>query len=158
VKVVLFVVMVVAACSHHAAPVAPAATSVHLPEMQPGHDMPSALPDGWVIKREDAVGGVRAVILDWPGNALGLVVVSDDARRRVLGTWVLAFGGLGVELTDWRMARDAHDGRVHMQMQYVATYNNPVDEPGAEERGTAEIASDGRTATLVGTTGYADFE
>jgi hypothetical protein len=161
VKLVLFFVMAVAACSHRMAPApapTPAATSVHLPEMQPGHDMPATLPEGWLVKREDAVAGVRAVILDWPGNALGLVVVSDDPHRRVLGTWVLAFGGLGVELTDWRMARDARDGLVHMHMTYVATYNNPAGEDGAWEDGAAEIASDGRTATLVHTDGYADFE
>jgi hypothetical protein len=93
----------------------------------------------------------------WPGNALGLVVTTDDARRCVLGTWAIAFGGNGMTLTDWRMARDPHDGQVHMHMAFYGTYHIP-EGADPEEPGTAELRSDGHAAELVKTTGYAAFE
>jgi len=132
--------------------------SVHLQPLRPGGELGATLPEGWNVVREEAMGPVRAIVLTWPGNALGLVIVRDEPRRCILGTWALAFGGLGVELTGWRMERDTDDGQIHIQMDYVATYNNPLGEDGAEERGMTELRSDGHVAEVVRTEGYADFE
>jgi hypothetical protein len=137
--------------------VAGASESVHLKPLRPGAPMGAVIPDHWTIDREESVDGVHAVVMMWPGNALGLVVTPDDARRCVLGTWAIAFGGNGMTLTDWRMARDPHDGQVHMHMAFYGTYHIP-EGADPEEPGTAELRSDGHAAELVKTTGYAAFE
>jgi hypothetical protein len=109
------------------------------------------------VDREHAIDGVRAAVLLWPGSGLGLVVTTDDDRRCVLATYALYFGGNGMTLTDWRMARDPRDGQVHMHLAYYGTYHIPEGED-PEEPGTAELRTDGTRVELVRTTGFAAFE